>query len=86
MDKRGRSYTDVKESGEADLFSYTKPYLKNTLFRLIREALWHGKWQSDALIRWLDDFRPTAVFFVGGDSLFAYEIASWLSLSSRPRP
>ena len=47
--------------------------------RLFREMLWKGKWKSKALLAWLDAFSPTAVFFVGGDCLFAYDICKFIA-------
>lgn len=47
---------------------------KNALTRAIREILWMNGWKSRQLIDWLDEFKPMAVFFVAGDSIFAYSI------------
>ena len=49
--------------------------VRNDLFRLIRELLWYKKWKSAKLVHWLNDFKPDAIFFVGGDCVFAYDIA-----------
>ena len=52
---------------------------KGELMRLVREILWVGKWKSRALLSWLDDYAPTAIFFVGGDCLFAYDICKFIA-------
>ena len=51
---------------------------KNDTTRLLREILWWRKWKSEALINWLDEFSPTAVFFVAGDSGFSYDICMFV--------
>lgn len=49
----------------------------NNFTRLIRELIWKFNYKkSESLIEWLDDFQPQKIFFVGGDSIFAYEITS----------
>lgn len=49
------------------------------LARLAREALWAtGAWRTNDLDAWLDDFHPELVFFMAGDSLFAYEMVDYV--------
>lgn len=55
-----------------------KVFGKNTLTCLLREFLWFGSWKSRKLIQWLDDFQPTVVFFLAGDSLFAYDVYEYV--------
>jgi glycosyltransferase involved in cell wall biosynthesis len=44
-----------------------------------RDLLWrNNRWQSPALLAWLDDFAPEAVFFQGSNYPFAYDIALWV--------
>lgn len=62
-----------------------KPVPKNSLARLGREMLWSHKWKSAALIRWLDDFKPTSVFFHAGDSIFAHRIFSFIVDRYKPK-
>ncbi|UUX35242.1 glycosyltransferase family protein [Fundicoccus culcitae] len=52
---------------------------KNNLTRLIREVIWKLNFKKfDSLFEWLDDFQPQKIFFVGGDSLFAYDITKMI--------
>lgn len=75
--KRGKSIVTVYE----DNYKQYKPNpntMKTSFFRLLREVLWRGKWKSHHLTKWLDEFNPTDIFFVGGDSLFAYDICEYV--------
>lgn len=50
---------------------------RSNILRLYREIMWKtGIWRTKALDCWLDDFNPDVVFFVAGDSGFAYDIVS----------
>lgn len=51
---------------------------RNSLTLLIRDLIWHGRWKSENLERWLDNINPTVVFFVAGDTFFSYEICSYI--------
>jgi len=45
----------------------------------LRDLLWRSeRWRSPALLAWLDDFAPEAVFFQGSNYPFAYDIALWI--------
>lgn len=74
--RRGREINDARESTVK--ITATAKNLKTNAFRLARELLWKGKWRSKKLMSWLDEFSPTAVFFVGGDSVFAYDICQYI--------
>lgn len=53
--------------------------LKIDLIRLLRELAWRiGKWKTNQLVNWLDDFAPELVFFCAGDSGFAYRINDYV--------
>lgn len=71
-EKRGRSVEASKVMPIAGGVSNSKR--RSSFFRLAREILWYRKWKSKRLLAWLDDFSPSAVFFVAGDSEFAYDI------------
>lgn len=58
---------------------------KKTVFRIAREFLWLGHWKSAQLLSWLDAVQPTAVFFVGGDCGFAYNICRFITKRYAPR-
>lgn len=75
--KRGRVAQATETVG---MLATQKPAIKNrtNLFRQIREWIWWKKWKSPQLLRWLDEYKPTAVFFVGGDCCFAYEICRFI--------
>lgn len=51
---------------------------RNSFTRLVRELIWHNNWQSTSLLAWLDDFEPDLIFFVAGDSIFAYDIVNFI--------
>ena len=79
--KRGNIYnSDYDNSQCYDTDNYKK-YIsvkKNTISRIIREFLWLGHWKSNHFIAWLDEFKPDIVFFVAGDSGFAYNIVKFI--------
>ena len=64
-----------KNSKENNVILETPISIRNNIFRFFRELLWHKKWKSRRLIEWLNEFNPEAIFFVGGDCVFAYDIA-----------
>lgn len=70
--KRGRSA--VAETSAQHIAIAESSKRKGAFARVLREALWRNRWQSKQLWAWLDAFAPTAVFFVGGDCCFAYDI------------
>lgn len=55
-------------------------YTKNSqLSRILREIVWQiASWNSDELNQWLETVNPELLFFVAGDSLFAYQIAQYI--------
>lgn len=80
-EKRGRMTEcsdDSDNSSGADI-SKDVVTVKNNFTRIIREIVWYRKWKSDQLSEWLDEFNPTSVFFVGGDSMFAYKICEYIT-------
>jgi hypothetical protein len=66
--KRGRAIFDAKKPSADTPIVASNPKLKKNVFRFFRELLWKNKWKSNKLFAFLDDFAPTAVFFVGGDT------------------
>ena len=82
--KRGRAISGVKDQAVSD-FVYKSARIKTPFFRIMRECLWFKKWKSPQLIKWLDDYMPTSVFFVGGDSIFAYAICKYICERFRAR-
>ena len=77
--KRGEIHKNVTTDCEISTFAYRPARIKTPFFRLVRELLWHRKWKSPKLIEWLNEFQPTSIFFVAGDSLFAYEITEYIT-------
>ncbi len=75
--KRGRAVAEVKEDNFKS-YKQNPGSIKKPFFRLAREVLWSGKWKSKQLLAWLDDYKPTDIFFVGGDCLFAFKIAEYV--------
>ena len=60
----------------SQLFSKIK---KTYLSRIGRDLLWKThKWETDNLNQWLDIFNPEIIFFVAGDSGFAYDICKYI--------
>lgn len=76
-ENRGRAIEPIIEKDISE-FEQKPAKFRSDFFRLIREILWWNKWKSKKLIKWLDEFNPTAVFFVGGDSCFAYSICEFV--------
>lgn len=76
--KRGNCIC-AKIPGEArDDFSIKKKVGKNIYTLLFRDILWFKRWKSKNLLDWLDNVKPDAIFFVAGDSLFAYDICTFV--------
>lgn len=71
-EKRGRCVA-VLESQKRSSSQVSFKY-RGDFFRIAREGLWYKKWKSTQLLEWLDEINPTVVFFVAGDSCFAYDI------------
>lgn len=75
---RGRAVVFADENNFKS-YKQNSSKVKTPLFRLLRECVWSCKsWLSPQLLKWLDDFVPTDIFFVGGDSLFAYKICKFV--------
>lgn len=52
---------------------------KYNLPRIAREVVWKsGKWKSEFLNQWLNEFSPEIIFFCAGDSGFAYDITNYI--------
>jgi len=59
---------------------------RSELFRLMREVLWLSKkWRSKKLLEWINSFSPDLIFFLAGDSGFAYEIVFNIVSSTRKK-
>lgn len=49
---------------------------------LVRDAIWFlSRWRSALLIKWITEFKPDVIFYVGGDSGFSHRIAQDLAKS-----
>jgi len=82
--KRGRAYKNVVDCDSSD-FVRRPANVKKPVYRLIREAIWKNRWRSKQLDDWLDEFKPDTIFFVAGDSLFAYDICEYISQKYKAR-
>lgn len=52
---------------------------KNSFLQFVREIIWKTNfWKSKKMIEWLDTFHPNIIFFVAGDSFFAYDIMHFI--------
>lgn len=76
--KRGRVITPCPETSNPDDFSIRNTVGRNDFTLIARDLLWLKKWRSKQLLDWLDDFKPEAILFVAGDSLFAYSICEYI--------
>ena len=80
--KRGRACTCERSEGRSQSSQTIKgegeKIPRKPFFRLMRELLWLKHWKSGQLLAWLDEMKPTAVFFVGGDCAFAYDICQFV--------
>jgi hypothetical protein len=80
--RRGRAYDCVPNSTARTVQQPRKQNStaipKKPVYRLLREVLWFHHWKSRHFLEWLDEIRPTAVFFVGGDCAFAYDICRFV--------
>ena len=81
--KRGRVINTQVSIMESKNYQYTDPdngkKIKiNDYTRFIREVLWIGAWKSKKLTHWIEEFDPDVVFFVAGDSIFAYRIYNYI--------
>ena len=78
-ERRGRVWSSVLQK-EATAPSAEKPIKvkPSSFLRLSRDILWHNRWKSAKLLQWLDEFQPDTVFFVAGDSGFAYNITGYI--------
>lgn len=79
---RGRSIQKITRTKN---ISNSNKVKRNDFTCLLREFVWFKSWESDALIKWLDEYDPTAVFFVGGDCLFAYNIYIYIVKRYSPK-
>ncbi|SHJ60651.1 glycosyltransferase family protein [Pseudobutyrivibrio xylanivorans] len=79
--KRGSEIEPIEDKNAVYDWYGESSHSYGDLARLCREILWYKSWKSKQLWDFLDDFNPTAVFFVGGDFCAAYDIA--ISISNR---
>lgn len=87
----GRSFDrkDIEEKRENSRIDtgmlsriYRYAQKRTPLIYMVRNAVWKmSAWNSCKLKKWLDDFRPEAVFFASGDYAFLYDIA--LSIATK---
>lgn len=60
--------------------SRIRKYRNLAIFGFLRNVLWSsGKWSSENLWKWLNEFKPEVVFLVGGAAAFPYTIANKIS-------
>ena len=77
--RRGRIISSVVQSTSDQLAVNGKLRIrKNNYTRFLRELLWLGTWKSKNLTQWIDKFDPEIIFFVAGDSIFAYRIYDYI--------
>ncbi len=83
----GRAFTGSRENANQKT-SATPPsalYLKahqfarthhGNFFYWLRDFIWErGLWKTEALYKWIDEFNPDLLFFVGGNYVFSYQMA-----------
>lgn len=78
---------DIDESASqsrTDTGSLAKIYQfsrrRTPLIYFLRDLMWRlGKWNTPALLEWVQSFSPDVIFFAAGDYAFPYRIALRLS-------
>ena len=59
---------------------FRKSFKNWPVMRLIRDVVWtNPRWKTADLVRWLDDFSPEIVFFLGLNNPAMYRMAEWVS-------
>lgn len=77
--KRGRRVQAKNNTFIEDVTLTNKYHVKRTALLLwLRYFLWKNSWISPQLIKWLNEIKPEDIFFMAGDSLYAYEVCSWI--------
>ena len=76
--RRGGIVNSLLKGDTVESHKRKRKITHNTFNRLAREVLWYKRWNSKQLDKWLDEYNPTAVFFVAGDCLFAYSIYEYV--------
>lgn len=72
----GQSRTDTGRLARIYQFSRRR----TPLIYFLRDMIWSmGKWKTNALIEWAQDFSPNVIFLAAGDYAFPYHIAIYLS-------
>jgi glycosyltransferase involved in cell wall biosynthesis len=60
------------------IFRFSKFFTK--YFELPRDLLWKfNSWRTENFLRWIDDFNPDVIFFVGGNQGFSHDLVLYLS-------
>lgn len=75
---RGKPVSAVEDMAVQDDYGIRNTVGRNEFTLTVREMIWWRKWKSKRLIAWLDSFKPDAVLFVAGDSIFAYSICDYI--------
>ncbi len=76
--KRGKQVRVDNSRVLDDDFAIRNKVGRNDFTLLLRDVLWKNKWNSNQLEQWLKEVNPDAIFFVGGDALFAYQICTYI--------
>lgn len=64
----------------ADSNTQSKPIVKNSGIRLIREFAWMSDlWNKKSFEKWVDNFNPQVILFQAGDSAFLFRIVRKLA-------
>lgn len=59
---------------------------KTHFVRWARDIMWKsGKWKNERLKRWVQEVSPEVVFFLAGDSGFAYDICKYIVEKYNPK-
>lgn len=76
---RNSQHEDTHYSSVARQFYKSIARYKNDFFIVARDAVWKcGKWDTPAFRAWLKAFGPDAIFFVGSESQFSYDLVFWI--------
>lgn len=67
------------ENNSINLQKVIESTKKFQISRILREIVWRiATWNNNELNQWLETVNPELLFFVAGDSLFAYQIAQYI--------
>lgn len=71
--KKNESFGPILRSASTERQEPRRPRRHSQVSRAFRELFWNGIWNNRAFNEWILKINPAYVFFLAGDSLFAYK-------------